>query len=100
MNLFFPVATMSLVTLGLACLALAMERHHRPLPGLPKQLHRRLWRLSGILLLALALWAASAGWGMTIGAVLWTGLLPIGTLAVAILDARRGRLMPPPTKKD
>lgn len=89
MTVFFLVATVSLVTLGLACLAMAMERHHPQIPPcLSRPVDRRLWRLPGILLLALALWAATTGWGMAIGAVLWTGLLPIATLVIALFCAR------------
>ncbi len=72
---------------GMAALALAMDRHHEQVTGqgdVPGP-RRQALRWGGGLLLALALAACAAAWGLTVGLVAWCGFLTAGGLAVAWL---------------
>lgn len=66
---------------GMACLWLAMERHHRRMFGRPPgDLQRLGLRLAGagVLLLAAAQCVAGLGWG--VGLTAWFGLLTAAAL--------------------
>lgn len=85
----FAAAT-TLAVAGLAGIARAMPQHHERLGRqAPDPAARRRARVGGWLLLALALYPCVAGWGASIGFVLWVGLLTPGVLAVAGLLAWR-----------
>ena len=87
MIMSFLLATM-LNTGGMSCLALGMEQHYRTIydasPG-PNELP--YWRRKGWVLLSLGLAVCLAGRGFAIGAVLWTGLLSVALISVAIFLA-------------
>jgi hypothetical protein len=70
-----------------------MPQHHERLGRRPPDLaDRRRARVGGWLLLALVLYPCVAGWGASIGFVLWVGLLTVGVLAVAgMLAVSTGR---------
>lgn len=78
------VAALLLIVAAMGCLALGMERHFvqvRRRQPLARQLGR--WRMAGAALLVLSLTPCLAGWGASIGVVLWLGLLAAGVLSVA-----------------
>jgi hypothetical protein len=82
MTLLFSV---SLSVTGLACLALAMERHHQRLFGKAAATWpRRGWRALGCCLLvgAFLICIRSSGW--SIGLVEWVGLLTVAAICVVL----------------
>ncbi len=80
----FLALAILLNTSGMAALALGMARHHRAVLGIePDASKRKFWRIPGWLLLAAGLIPCLAGWGVSIGIVVWTGLLTFALLAVA-----------------
>ena len=84
----FLALAILLNTSGMAALALGMERHHRAVFGVvPSLVIRRSWRIPGWLLLAAGLLPCLAGWGVSIGMVLWVGLLTFALLVVAVVLA-------------
>lgn len=65
---------------------LAMDRHHaQVLHGKAGPARRWTLRLSGWLLLGLALWLCSLAWGWAIGPVAWIGLLSAAAFALVFL---------------
>lgn len=77
---------------GFACLALAMEEHHRWLTGRdPTARTRRRLRVGGTLLLAASWLSAATAWGPAMGSIAWCGLL---TLAAVPLVLTRTYLHP------
>jgi len=79
------VLTLYLNVIGMACLAVGMERHYRAVWGIPpspealSRCRRRGW-----MLLAAALLPSITTWGAGIGVVVWIGALTIALLAVAL----------------
>ncbi|SEF53716.1 DUF3325 domain-containing protein [Thauera chlorobenzoica] len=79
----FAMAT-ALVVTGMAGIAWAMPQHHERLGRRPpNDTTRHCARVAGWVLLGAALPPCAAGWGGSIGFVLWVGLLTVGVLAVA-----------------
>ncbi|MEM7120381.1 MAG: DUF3325 domain-containing protein [Pseudomonadota bacterium] len=71
---------------GFACLALAMDRHHRQLWQRPVgQGRRAMLRLAGATLLTTSLVACSAAAGWSTGLVLWFCVLTASGLAFVVL---------------
>ncbi|MGC4027631.1 MAG: DUF3325 family protein [Steroidobacteraceae bacterium] len=71
---------------GFAALALAMDRHARQvLEGGLVLRTRRLLRIAGWLLLAIALLVAMAGWRPGVGAVVWVGWLSVAGLVLVFM---------------
>ncbi|MBV7534817.1 DUF3325 domain-containing protein [Duganella sp. sic0402] len=71
---------------GMAALSLAIDRHHRQAYGEDAPARKRyLFRVSGGLLLALAIAPCVALWGPGAGLVAWLGMLTIGALLAAVL---------------
>jgi hypothetical protein len=89
------VCALALAYAGMAGLCLAMERHHKQVwrrhaaPAAARRL-----RYGGALLLALALWPCLAGWGASVGPLLWLGVLSAGALPLALLLPYAPRLVP------
>ena len=79
--------------LGMACLALAMRRHHRQvLRRDPSPAARIGFRLAGASALALCLVACAEAWDWPIGSVAWFGVLTVGALVVVgVLSAVASR---------
>jgi len=79
----FIVANL-LIVAGMGGIAWSMPQHHQSLVRQPpvNRIRRRL-RGVGCLLLAGALIPCVAGWGSSIGLVLWIGLQTVGVLVVA-----------------
>ena len=70
---------------GFACLALAIERHHRQLLRRPLGEGRgRLLRLFGALALALCYGCIVADMGWALGSISWCGLLSLGAATVLL----------------
>ncbi len=81
--MYASLAFVSIIA-GMAALAIGMAQHHRQVFGRPPgALGRAAWRGAGWLLLALAMAPCWLGWGVSMGSVLWTGLLAGGVLVVA-----------------
>lgn len=77
-----------LAYLGMAGLALAMDRHHRQLfPGrhLPSTRMRYAIRFISWGLLGLSAWACTHAWGAPVGAVAWFGVLMVTALFLVCL---------------
>lgn len=90
MNPYLLLALLCVVA-GMALLALGMERHHRQVFGRGARGGQLLLlRCSGGLLLALALLSCALGWGVSMGIVLWSGLLSVGVLISALAFAAIG----------
>lgn len=71
---------------GFAALALSMQKHHRDLFGAPAPARRRkALRTCGFVTIIAALAFAIDAEGLSIGLVLWTGLLTLATVAVCLL---------------
>jgi hypothetical protein len=78
--------------LGLAVLALSMPRHHRDLLAKPpSRIMERALRMIGWAFMAVSFAIAIAIEGMTIGAVLWIGLLTVAAQLVALMLTYRDR---------
>lgn len=79
---------------GMAALCLAMNRHYRqvrfaaPAPRLKLTL-----RVLGSALLIIALLLGISGWGVTIGPVVWFGVLSVSALTLIFLLPYRPRLV-------
>ena len=87
------LSALLLSVFGMACLALAMRRHHRQVfrrdPAMSVRIALRIVA-SGAL--ALSLVACAAAWGWPIGSVAWFGMLTMGALCVvAALSVRASR---------
>lgn len=79
------VLALLLATLAFACLALAMERHHRDVAGYPPAAaRRRLLRLLGCGSLAASLAASIGAWGIAWGVVGWCGVLAAAAGAIVL----------------
>lgn len=80
-----------LAAAGFACLALAMERHHRDVTGhAPPPSRRRLLQVLGWIGLAASLAASIAAWGVAQGVVGGCGVLAAGAGAMVLwLSLRR-----------
>lgn len=101
------LAVMALSLAGLALLSLSMHKHHRDLFGTPPT-PWRTWtlRAAGWTLLGLSVGACVIGWGVSVGVVLWIGMLTAAASAVTAglswwcsrrrFSARTGR---PPTRR-
>lgn len=74
---------------GMAALAFAMDRHHAQLTGVDVPLRRRqCLRVTGGVLLVLALLPCLGAWGSTVGVVAWLGFVSLGALGtVATISA-------------
>ncbi|MCY1223552.1 hypothetical protein D9M69_153100 [compost metagenome] len=89
------LAVLGLCLAGMSCLGLAMDRHHdNAWPRPPAPAVRRLLRLAGWLLLALACWPCLRGWGASIGAVVWVAALTAVSLPLTLVLTYRPRLAP------
>lgn len=95
-DLHLPLS-LALSFAGFASLSLAMDRHFCQATGGPPCTppQRWLFRACGGLLLWLSLWACLAGWGNTVGAVAWWGLLTAGASGVVLGLSYRPRWVPP-----
>lgn len=90
----FIVANL-LIVAGMGGIAWSMPQHHQSLGRRPPgNRTRRGLRGVGWLLLAGALFPCVAGWGGSIGLVLWIGLQTVGVLMVAgfLTLSRKGGL--------
>lgn len=68
---------------GMTSFALAMARHFERLYGQPLPIGTaRLLRLAGAASLLAIAWPCAAGWGLSIGAVVWAGSVCLAALAV------------------
>jgi hypothetical protein len=78
---------LTLAYAGFTALALAMHRHHEEVFGSRRipALRRRGLRVAGWALLAASFPAAVAGWGWTMGPVLWCGLLTAAAAPLVLL---------------
>ncbi|KIP87205.1 MULTISPECIES: DUF3325 domain-containing protein [unclassified Stenotrophomonas] len=91
------VLALLLATLAFACLALAMERHHRDVAGYPPAAaRRRLLRLLGCGSLAASLAASIGAWGIAWGVVGWCGVLAAAAGAMVLWLSFRHPAMPAP----
>ncbi len=86
------ILALALVLMGMAGLAVGMARHYQrvwggePLPGA-----LRRYRQTGWCLLLAGLLPCLTGWGVSMGIIVWTGLLTPALLIVAItLAAKEG----------
>jgi len=80
------LASMVLSFAGFAALACSMTKHHRDLFGKgPSQERERALRLAGWMLLTLSVTPAIVQSGMSIGIVLWFGILTVAAVLVALL---------------
>lgn len=71
---------------GMTTLCLAMNRHYRQVRfGAPDKRFKVVMRLTGSILLLLALMLGIVGWGPAIGPVVWFGVLSVGALALIFL---------------
>ncbi|OZI32221.1 hypothetical protein CAL29_30870 [Bordetella genomosp. 10] len=71
---------------GFGAIAASMDRHYEDLLGHePAARTRRILRGVGYAVLALALWPAIAGWGPSVGPVLWFGALTLAALPLGLL---------------
>lgn len=74
-----------LAAFGFACLALAMDRHHRDVAGhAPSAMRRRLLRAAGSVALLASLAASIAAWGIAQGVVGCCGVLAAGAGAMLL----------------
>lgn len=91
------VLALLLATAAFACLALAMERHHRDVAGhAPAAARRRLLRLLGCAGLAASLAASIGAWGMAWGVVGWCGVLAAAAGAIVLWLSFRSPAKPVP----
>lgn len=80
------VAALVLAVAGFGSLALSMHKHHRDLFGAPPSRARAVaFRAIGWPLLAGSIAPCVAISGLSVGIVLWFGLLTIAALVVALL---------------
>lgn len=77
---------------GFAAMALSMHKHYRDLFGVaPPERLRKALRTSGFVKIAASLGLAIAVEGISIGLVLWAGLLTLAAIAVCLLLTYRER---------
>ncbi|WP_312682696.1 DUF3325 domain-containing protein [Stenotrophomonas chelatiphaga] len=89
------VLALLLAIAAFACLALAMERHHRDVTGhAPAVARRRLLRLLGCAGLVASLTASIGAWGVAWGVVGWCGVLAAAAGAVLLWLSFRSPAMP------
>jgi hypothetical protein len=80
------IAAFALCYAGLSSLCLAMNRHHQQvLKHAPSKRRTGGLRLAGWALLVLSLIGCMAGWGASVGAVVWFGVLAAAALAIVVL---------------
>lgn len=93
MNAAALLLALSLAYAGMLGLCLGMERHWKQLasPRLPPAA-RRACAPAGVLLLALAGWAAGMLWPPAIAVVAWFGMLSLTGLVLVLLLPYRPRL--------
>lgn len=94
-DILYSVSVLGGAIAGMMCLALAMARHYERLYGetLPDPV-ARLLRLAGAACLLASAWSSAAGWGLSIGAVVWTGGVCVAALAVTAALTWWPRLAP------
>ena len=96
------VLALLLAALAFACLALAMERHHRDVAGhLPAPARRRLLRLLGWAGLTGSLIASVGAWGLAWGVVGWCGVLAAAAGTIVLWLSYRSPARPthrPPSR--
>ncbi|WMJ68418.1 DUF3325 domain-containing protein [Stenotrophomonas sp. 24(2023)] len=91
------VLALLLAAAGFACLALAMERHHRDVTGhAPAVPRRRVLRLLGAAALAASLAPSIAAWGVAQGFVGWCGVLAAGAGVMVLWLSFRSPAKPAP----
>lgn len=82
-DIFLGISVLGGAIAGMTCLALAMARHHERLYGdLLSGAAVRWLRIGGVACLLAIGWPSAAGWGPSIGAVVWTGSVCLAALAV------------------
>lgn len=80
------IGALLLAVAGFALLALSLAKHHRDLLGkIPSRTAERSLRAGGWLLLGASLLACISAAGVSIGLVLWTAVLTVAAIAVALL---------------
>ena len=91
------VLALLLAAAAFACLAMAMERHHRDVAGhAPPTQRRRLLQVLGVLGLLASLLASIAAWGIAQGFVGWCGVLAGGAGAMVLWLSFRSPAKPAP----
>lgn len=91
------VLALLLATLAFACLAMAMERHHRDVTGhAPAAPRQHLLRLLGGCGLVASLAASISAWGIALGVVGWCGVLAAGAGAMVLWLSFRSPTRPAP----
>ncbi|HIE1101043.1 DUF3325 domain-containing protein [Stenotrophomonas sp.] len=91
------VIALLLAAAAFACLAMAMERHHRDVAGhAPPTPRRRLLQVLGVLGLLASLLASIAAWGAAQGFVGWCGVLAAGAGAMVLWLSFRSPAKPAP----
>jgi len=91
------IIALLLALAGFACLALAMERHHRDVAGhAPAPTRQRLLQVLGYAALAASLMACIAAWGIAQGFVGWCGVLAVGAGAMLLWLSFRSSAKPTP----
>ncbi|MEG0184727.1 MAG: DUF3325 domain-containing protein, partial [Stenotrophomonas sp.] len=89
-----------LAAAAFACLALAMERHHRDVVGhAPAIARHRLLRVLGVAGLGASLLASIAAWGLAQGVVGWCGVLAAGAGAMVLWLSFRTPVTSRPTSR-
>jgi hypothetical protein len=80
------IASFALCYAGLSGLCLAMNRHHQQVLRRPASAAwTRGLRAAGWGALALSVLCAGAGWGASVGMVVWFGILSVAALAIVVL---------------
>jgi len=92
------VLALLLAAAAFACLAMAMERHHRDVAGhAPSPApRRRPLQVLGVVGLAASLMASIAAWGVAQGFVGWCGVLAAGAGAMVLWLSFRSPAKPAP----
>ncbi|WP_049456138.1 DUF3325 domain-containing protein [Stenotrophomonas maltophilia] len=91
------VIALLLAAAAFACLAMAMERHHRDVTGhAPAAARRRVLRLLGATAMLASLAASIAAWGAAQGFVGWCGVLAAGAGAMVLWLSFRSPAKPAP----
>ena len=88
-------------TLGLAALALAIDRHHQQVVRRAPARHVRITlRIAATVLLAASLALAIINMGAPVGIAFWTGSLSPCALAVAFVQSPRKRAADPARRQN
>jgi len=91
-----PFAALLLSFASFAALALSMPQHHRDLFGnVPGRSRELRLRGSGWILLTASILPAILDQGISVGIVLWFGVITVSALAVAMLLTYRKRIPAP-----